>query len=291
LLLVVATSACSLIYNSASLGPGDDGDASVVDATDALGESTSTPSPYCMQPLNPRPLFCEDFDQGDIKKDWANQGLNPDDPFETAGNSIQEDDAGIDGTRAVAMDFLAKGPGGTPGQAVLLKVFNAIPPRAVILMRMNMRWDTGPPTKAQGPGAVVLTLGASGGIILFRAVGGDVLGTFEGRTPGPYVQFPSLPPKKWLDVRFQIDTGGSWAGACSVDGGAYAVLDADANADADAGPSPGALLLVDGTPVACVPLPSSFAKATSATLSIGAVGGLAPVEAMHVAFDNVTVSF
>ena len=86
--------------------------------------------------------------------------------------------------------------------------------------------------------------------------------SFDGRTPGPYVQFPSLPTGKWTQLQFQIDTGGmSSAGSCSPDAGVEAGADAalDAGVNAEAGVTPGVTLLVNGSPV----IPCIFRRSRS----------------------------
>jgi hypothetical protein len=76
-----------------------------------------------------------------------------------------------------------------------------------------------------------------------------------------------------MELRFQIDVGPT--GSCGPDAGAGGSV----------------ALLVDGAPLACVPLPTRFATAPSAAVMIGGTGGVSPLDAFHVAFDDVAVSF
>jgi hypothetical protein len=287
--LAVSASACSLLYDVGSLGPGQaDADAGD-DASDA-SQDAPAPLPFCTT-TSPAPAFCADFDQGDLKAGWRNEGLTSD-PSVTAGNAILADDPAksFDGTRAVAMDFPAKKAGGTPGQAVLIKQIDQFRAGTSIIIRMEARIDTSPPTSALGFTMVAFGFGdngALGGFLLVRDISYDALAVAIGGAPGDIALFPSLPSNKWMNLSFEVLTKGIAGGSCAPDGGT--APPGDGGGEGGTGFSPAVNLIVDGSPVACVTLPDSFATATKATFTIGGLGATAPVEAFHVAFDNVTL--
>jgi len=265
-------SACGLAFDLDALGSGgpvvtDAADASNVDASD----ESARPERFCVT-SRPAPVFCADFDEGDIRAGWDNGKFTPDPLVNGGGQTDEEVELGRprDGTRAVTFRVPAVATGKNGGQAYLLRVFSERTDlvETEVAFRMNTA-DPRPGTRSvQLFGMDFGLSGGAGGVTLARDGAGYYVAVVNGNTLLKKQSLVPLAAETWTNLRIRFRRGES------IDGGTAA---GDIK------------VFVDGTRVFELDLPAELVAPPVYDVWIGPTQGVGPYDALSVSFDDFRV--
>jgi hypothetical protein len=265
-------SACGLVFDLDALGSGgpvvtDAADAANVDAAD----EDARPERFCVT-SRPVPVFCADFDEGDIRAGWDNAKFTPDPLVNGGGRTDEELELGRprDGTRAVTFRVPAVATGESGGVAYFLRVFSerADLVETEVAFRMNTA-DPRPVTRSVPLFGMDFGLsGSAGGVLLARDGAGYYVAVLNGKTLLARQSIAPLAAEKWTNLRIGFRRGES------VEGGTAA---ADIK------------VFVEGARVFELDLPAELVAPPVYDVWIGAMQGVGPYDALSVSFDDFRV--